>query len=169
MRIIVSDSRCLIDLRKVPLLDTFLRLPYEFLISNTLFEEELLRFTAVQKKVLVCSGLKIIDLPGERVLRAQAVVRNLPHISVQDGFAFALAESKPGCILLTGDDRLRTLATQHVMDVRGVLWVLDEIQRNCLTTAATLLCALRVFSADPTVRLPRREVDAYIKRYESMK
>ncbi len=169
MRIVVSDSRCLIDLRKVSLLDTFLRLPYEFLIPNTLFEEELLRFTAAQKKALICSGLNIMDLPGERVLRAQAVMRKIPQISVHDGFAFALAESKPGCILLTGDDRLRVLATQHEMDVRGVLWVLDEIQRNCLTTAATLLCALRVFSADPTARLPRREVDAYIKRYESMK
>jgi len=164
MRIVVSDSRCLIDLRKAALLDTFLRLPYEFLIPNTLFEEELLQFTAIQKKTLLCSRLKIMDLPGERVLRAQAVLRKIPQISVQDGFAFALAESKPGCILLTGDDRLRTLATQHEMEVHGVLWALDEIQRNRLATATTLLCALRVFSADPTVRLPRREVDAYIKR-----
>lgn len=169
MRIVVSDGRCLIDLRRVSLLDTFLRLPYEFLIANTLFEEELLRFTTAQKNVLVCSGLKIMDLPGERVLRAQTVVQKIPQISVQDGFAFALAESKPGCILLTGDDRLRIVATQHEMDVRGVLWVFDEIQRNRLTSAATLLSALRVFSADPMVRLPRREVDAYIKRYESMK
>jgi len=169
MRIVVSDSRCLIDLGKVALLDTFLRLPYEFLIPNTLFEEELLQFTAIQKKTLLCSRLKIMDLPGERVLRAQAVVRKFPQISVQDGFAFALAESKSGCILLTGDDRLRTLATQHEMDARDVLWILDEIQRNRLTRAATLLCALRVFSADPTAQLPRREVDAYIKRYESMK
>ncbi len=169
MRIVVSDSRCLIDPRNVSLLDTFLRLPYKFLISNTLFEEEPLRFTAVQKKTLVCSGLKIMDLPGERVLRAQAVLRKIPQISVQDGFAFALAESKPGCILLAEVDRLRALATQHEMEVHGVLWALEEIQRNRLATAATLLCALQVFSADPTVRLPRREVDAYIKRYESMK
>src|SRR5258708_27711077 len=145
MRVVVSDSRCLIDLREVSLLDTFLRLPYELLISNTLFEEEPLRFTALQKETLVGSGLKIMDLPGERVLRAQAVVRKIPQISVQDGFAFALAESKPGCILLTGDDRLRTLATQHEMDVRGVLWVLEEIQRNRLPTAATLLCITCVF------------------------
>ena len=126
MRIVVSDGRCLVGLREVSLLDTFLRLPYEFLIPNTLFEEELLRFTAVQKNALVCSGLKIMNLPGERVLRAQAVVRKIPQISVHDGFAFALAESKPGCILFTGDDRLRTVAAQHEMDVCGVLWVLDE-------------------------------------------
>ena len=56
MRIVVSDSRYLIDLRKVSLLDTFLCLPYEFLISTTLFEEEPLRFIALQEKTLVCSG-----------------------------------------------------------------------------------------------------------------
>lgn len=71
MRIIVSDSSCLIDLRKASLLDLFLRLPYEILIPNTLFEEELVRFTQEQKESLVRGGLQVIDLPGERVLRAQ--------------------------------------------------------------------------------------------------
>jgi len=70
MRIVVSDSSCLIDLRKVSMLELLLRLPYEFLIPNTLFEEELLKFTAAQTKALIRGGLKIVDLPGERVLRA---------------------------------------------------------------------------------------------------
>jgi hypothetical protein len=56
MRIIVSDSSCLIDLRKASLLDVFLRLPYEILIPNTLFEDELLKFTAEQKKALLRAG-----------------------------------------------------------------------------------------------------------------
>ena len=169
MRIVVSDSSCLIDLRKVSLLDTFLRLPYEFLIPNTLFEEELLKFTAAQKKALIHAGLRVMDLPGEWVLRAQEVLRKIPQLSVHDGFAFALAESHPGCILLTGDGKLRALATQHAVEVHGVLWVLDEIHRFRLTSVATLLAALRTFSADPTVRLPRREIRLYIKRYEKMK
>jgi predicted nucleic acid-binding protein len=168
MRIVVSDSSCLIDLRKVSLLDTLLRLPYEFLIPNTLFEEELLKFTAAQKEALVSSGLKVMDLPGEKVLRAREVVRMIPRLSVHDGFAFALAESHPGCILLSGDSGLRTLAAQHAMEVHGVLWVLDQIYRNRLTSAATLLAALRAFSADPTVRLPRRELGVYVKRYEKL-
>jgi hypothetical protein len=55
------------------------------------------------------------------------------------------------------------------MEVHGVLWVIDEIHRNRLTTASTLLAALRVFSTDQTVRLPRREVAAFIKRYAALK
>ena len=65
MRIVISDSSCLIDLRKASALDAFLKLPYEFLIPNTLFEEELVRFTATEKNLLLRGGLKVVDLPGE--------------------------------------------------------------------------------------------------------
>lgn len=40
MRLIVSDSSCLIDLRKASLLKAFLDLPYEVLIPDALFEED---------------------------------------------------------------------------------------------------------------------------------
>ncbi|MEQ1792968.1 MAG: hypothetical protein ABL970_02155 [Nitrospira sp.] len=167
MRIIVSDSSCLIDLRKASLLKTFLRLPYEILIPNTLFEEELLKFT-IEEKALLSGGLKVMDLPGENVLRAQHVVSNMPQLSIHDGFAFALAEMCPGCILLSGDGGLRTLAEEHDIEVRGVLWVMDEIYRNGLVGIENILTVLRLFVDDPTVRLPRRALAAYIKRYESI-
>ena len=165
MRIIVSDSSCLIDLRKASLLAAFVRLPYEILIPNTLFEEELLRFTA-EEKALLRGGLHVIDLPGESVLRARQVARELPHLSIHDGFAFALAEANPGCILLTGDGGLRELAAKHDMTVHGVLWVLDEIHGNNLAAAVEILAALRLFADDVTVRLPRRALLGLIKRYE---
>ena len=77
MRLIVSDSSCLIDLRKAGLLEAFLQLPFEILIPNTLFEDELLKFSAAQKKALVDGGLKVVDVPGPGVLRAQEVVTRL--------------------------------------------------------------------------------------------
>lgn len=169
MRIVISDSSCLIDLRKASLLDALLSLPYEFLIPNTLFEEELIKFTAAQKKDLIRRGLKVIDLPGEAVLRAQAHVRRLPKLSVHDGFAFALAENHPGCILLTGDNELRVAASQAKMEVHGILWVIDELHRNKIEPAAALLAVMQAFSADPTIRLPRKELAAIIKVYAALK
>ena len=74
MRIVVSDSSCLIDLRKASLLDAFLKLPFEILIPNTLFEEELLKFTEAQKRAMLRGGLKVIDLPGERVALVRQTV-----------------------------------------------------------------------------------------------
>lgn len=165
MRIVISDSSCLIDLRKTSLLDAFLRLPYELLIPNTLFEEELLKFSAAQKTALIRGGLKVVDLPGDSVLRARQIAREMPHLSMHDGFAFALAESHDGCILLTGDSALRTLAMEREIEVHGVLWAIDELHRHTQCAAETLLIALRLLAADPTVRLPQRELAAYIKRY----
>ena len=109
-RIVVSDSSCLIDLRKASLLDAFLRLPYEVLIPNILFEDELIKFTSKQKQSLIRAGLKVVDLPGERVQRARQLLIEAPKLSIHDGFAFVLAESEKGCILLTGDGHLRELA-----------------------------------------------------------
>ena len=169
MRIIVSDSSCLIDLRKASLLDAFLTLPYEILIPNTLFEDELLKFTSAQKKSLLRGGLKVMDLPGERVLRAQQVVRRAPQLSIHDGFVFALAETHTGCILLTGDGSLRTLATAHDIEVHGILWVVDEIHAHRLVTAASLHTALLVLAEDKAVRLPQRELTASIKRYDGLR
>lgn len=167
MRIIVSDSSCLIDLRKAALLEVFLRLPFEILIPNTLFEDELLSFTADERKVLLDGGLKTIDLPGLQVTRAREVIRTRPRLSLHDGFAFALAEVNPGCVLLTGDSHLRGLAEEAMIEVHGLLWVFDEILKNQLATAKILHATLLHLAADPAVHLPRRELAASIKRFEN--
>lgn len=165
MRIVVSDSSCLIDLRKASLLEAFLELPCEILIPNTLFEDELLRFTPAQKRMLVRSGLKVVDVPGEGVLRAQAVIRESPRLSIHDGFAFVVAEAHEGSILVTGDGQLRAVAESHGIEVHGVLWVVEEVYRHGLEKPRALAAALRLLEEDASVRLPRRELLAAIRRY----
>jgi hypothetical protein len=55
------------------------------------------------------------------------------------------------------------------MEVHGVLWILDEIHRNKLAAGATLRSVLEFLTADTTVRLPRRELAMYVKRFEKIK
>jgi predicted nucleic acid-binding protein len=167
-RIVVSDSSCLIDLRKVELLDSLVRLPYELLIPNTLFEEELLKFTTSQKSTLLKGGLQVVDIPGEGVVRAIEVTRQVPRLSIHDGFAFVLAEHHQGCILLSGDGALRRFAADRAIEVRGVLWVIDELHQHGVMAANGLLKALLTWSKDDTVRLPPRDLASTIKRYEAL-
>jgi predicted nucleic acid-binding protein len=169
MRIIISDTSCLIDLRKAALLAGFLSLPFEILISNTLFEDELLSFTSKEKKALLEAGLKVVDLPGPQVSQARDVIRARPRLSIHDGFAFALAETHSGCILLTGDSELRSLAETSRIEVHGVLWVCDQLFEGKLSSAAQLRAALSQLAADPAVRLPKRELAGYIRRYQTLK
>ena len=168
MRIVVSDSSCLIDLRKASLLAAFLKLPYEVLIPNTLFDDELLKFTASEKRSLLRSGLKVVDVPGTGVLRAREIIQKTPRLSINDGFAFAVAESHEGCILVTGDGLLRMVATEHGIEVHGMLWIIDELHRHEIETPFRLAEALRLFNQDQTVRLPRRELLAAIRKYEGL-
>lgn len=165
MRIVVSDSSCLIDLRKASLLEAFVRLPYELLIPNTLFEDELLKFTAAQKRTL-SRGMSVVDLPGESVRRAIEATREQPRLTAHDGFAYALARLHEGCILLSGDGALRIFAAAQAIEVRGVLWVIDELHRHGVAEAEELLAALTMFQEDTSVRLPAREIAAAIRRIQ---
>ena len=78
VQVVISDSSCLIDLRKAALLDAFLRLPYELLIPNTLFEEELLKFSAAQKNALLRGGLNRSALPRSQLCGAMKSSRRWP-------------------------------------------------------------------------------------------
>ncbi len=167
MRIIVSDTSCLIDLRKASLLEAFMKLPYEKAIPDTLFEEELLNFSCDEKNIFLEGGMSVIELPGESVLRAQHIKSYCPALTIHDCFAFSLAEQSPGCILLTGDDKLRSVATSHKIEVHGVLWALDEIKDHRTATISALIAALELFEEDKTVRLPARTLRAFLKRYST--
>jgi hypothetical protein len=71
-------------------------------------------------------------------------------------------------ILGADDGQLRALATSNKTEVHGVLWVVDEIHRGCLTTAKALHAALSVLADDPTVRLPKRELAAALERFGAL-
>ena len=83
------------------------------------------------------------------------------------GGAGTLAEQHPGCILLSGDNRLRSLAAKHGIDVHGVLWAMDPMHAAGTATVAELYAALRLFEDDPTVRLPVRDLINFLKRFKS--
>ena len=148
------------------MLEAFLDLPYEVLIPDALFEEELVRFTPAQKGLLLRGGLKVVELPAKSVLRARAIVSEHPQLSIHDAFAFAIAESLEDCILLTGDGELRTLAEINRLEVHGILWVIDQVHDIGLAPTEVLLAVLHDFAHDPSVRLPHRELTARIRRYK---
>lgn len=89
------------------------------------------------------------------------------QISIHDAFAFVLAETHPGCILLTGDSALRTLAERSRIEVHGILWVCDQFFEGRLSTAKQLHTALSKLATDSSVRLPKRELAAYLRRFQA--
>jgi hypothetical protein len=166
MRLIVSDTSCLIDLHKTSLLEALIRLPYEIGIPDVLFEE-LVSFNLTEI-ALIERHFRKLSLPGEGVMRVQTIAQQHPVLSLNDCFAFVVAERITTSILLTGDRRLRELATSHQIEAHGVLWAMDEMHQAGVATATQLFAALQLFQQDPTVHLPSREISSRLKHYQGL-
>jgi len=166
MRVIVSDSSCVIDLGKSGLVRAVLQLPYIFVMPDVLFEDELLSFGPVGKEELRALGLQVVELDPQGTSRAFEHFAQHQALAVHDCFALALAEQTANCILLTGDSALRRIASGIGIEVHGVLWTIDELERASLATARQLYDALCLLEQDSLVFLPKDELRQRIRRFQ---
>lgn len=164
MRIIVSDSSALIDLKKGRLLETFLRLPYEFIVSDAMLADELLSFTE-SEVAMMRRAMTVTTLDSGQMSRARQEQFRCPALTTYDCFAFILARDNVNSILLTGDRRMREKAHAEGIECHGVLWIIEEIEKARLAPGKTLLKALQIWRSDTVVRLPSVELGHLIARY----
>jgi hypothetical protein len=166
MRIVVSDSSCLIDLRKASLLDAFLTLPYEVLIPNTLFEDELLKFTATEKRTLLRNGLKVVDVPGRACcVRARSFNRRRDS-PFMTGLRSPWPRNMTAASWSPGIDCSEPWPYATVSRFTACSGSSTRSISTGLRTPSDLVVALRLFEQDSTVRLPRRDLLASIRLYE---
>ena len=168
MRIVISDTSCLIDLRKGGLLAGLLALTCRFAVPLPLFEDELLDMSAREKTLVVESGLEVWDLSGEQVERAGDIQRRNSALTINDCFAFVAAADAQDSILLTGDGPLRQFASKQAIEVHGVLWAIDEIHDSSILPPQALYSALVIFEDDPTVWLPTAEHSLGLRKFKRL-
>ena len=164
MRIIVSDSSCLIDLQKGGLLRAMFELPYAFSIPQPLFERELSSLSKEAKSDLVQAGMEVINLSGEQVLQASVHYQSNSKLHLNDCFALALAEHLEDAILFTGDAPLRKLAEEKDIETHGVIWAIDQLEEFTDTPDWLILDALTMFLLDEMIWLPEDELQKRIRR-----
>jgi hypothetical protein len=127
MQVLISDANILIDLEEGLLLETLFRLPYQFKVPDILFEEELKAYHGN----LIDLGLLIGGLTGVFMVKATSLINTYSKPSRNDCFALALA-IQDCCTLLTGDANLRSAAAQEQVNVKGTLWVVEEMVKHSL-------------------------------------
>ncbi len=164
MRIVVSDTSCMIDLRKAGLLEPLLRLPHSFVMPDAPFEDEWLCLSQNDKQMLRNLGLDVRTLPSHLVERAARHFNQHARLKLNDCFALVLAEEIDDCILPTGDSPLRGIAEASGIEVHGVLWTIDEMEAHAIAPLQVLYDALRVFQDDDLVFLPAHELLRRIRR-----
>ena len=161
--IVVNDACCLIDLRKGGLLAAMLRLPLRVLVPLPVRANEVLDLAPEEWAALDAAGLETFDLPPDLVSQALAIRSARPRLSANDCFCLATTQAHAGAVLLTGDALLRRAATEVGLRVHGVLWIADQLRDGALCAEVEFVTALEVWRDDPTVFLPRAEIEARLR------
>lgn len=162
MRVVISDSSVLIDLAKIRLIETTLALPYEFVIPDVIFADELIDLKHYQREQLIKLGFKIGSLTGEQVSTVYQYGLSYKPLAINDCFALVLAESIEQAILLTGDSNLRKTAQRHRVETHGIIWLCEQMRERLTVENKALLVALETLRDDPRTRIPKRELNRLI-------
>ena len=168
MRIIVSDTSCLIDLKRAGLLAFFVQLPYEFIIPDVIFHKELVSFSKTEKNIIK-NSMTIGSLEPKKVSKVREILQEVPALSIYDAFAFIVAKQNQDSILLTGDRRLRNLSISREVEVHGVLWVIEELEKHSKASKRIQIKALEQWRNDPLARLPQKTINSMIKKLKGFK
>lgn len=163
MLVVVSDSSVLIDLAKAQLIESALALPYDFVVPDVMFADELLDLGHYTHDDLLGAGISLGVLDGNGVAAAFGYVERYAALSNNDAFALALAAIE-GCMLLAGDGALRNAAAEENVEVHGHLWIADEMENNGTVTKQRLIDVLEEWETDPLVWLPAAELKKRIRR-----
>lgn len=167
MKVVVQDASVLIDLADAGILDAWFSVGIETLTTGLAWREVNRRSQKSRiRKIREVNGLEVVKTSAETMTEIVALKQALPSaISLQDVSVLQLAEAR-GAILLAGDELLRKCAKARSIEVRGMLWVLDElIVRETLSPSGAADALERLLRGN--ARLPREECDQRLRRWRT--
>lgn len=164
-KIVVNDTNIFIDLHDVDLLEQFFLLPWEvhttdFVMLELLNEEQKDIVAAYERN----GYLHIATFDFEEVIEIDNLhkkVINRTNLSLADCSVWYYAK-RNNYTLLTGDRKLRNSALNDGVEVRGIIYVFDELVANNILSAnqaAEKLTLLKTINP----RLPDSEIEKHIK------
>lgn len=160
MQLLISDTNIIIDLDVCGLVQKMFDLPYTFAVPDVLYIEEL----EEHHGDLPAYGLQIKTLGAERVDYAVALQTENIKTNANDLFALALAKQED-CPLLTGDGALRDLAAVEQVEIRGTIWIIEQMLQEGILNPDQAKEAFRAMK-DSYRRLPWKEAENMLKRVQ---
>ena len=160
-KLLISDANIIIDIVAGELVEAMFALEYEFGVPDVLYADEL----EAQHSTMLDVGLRQFELAPELVNSAIALYEKavVTKVSANDCMALALAQAEE-CPLLTGDAKLKQLATSEGVTVFGTLWLVENMLNSGLLTAAEAEEAYQKVLEDGS-RLPIREINKQLKKF----
>jgi hypothetical protein len=144
MNVIVGEGLILTRLADLRVLEQAFRLPHEMIVPDVMLADTLFELGGYDRSAFVEMGARVGHLDGDGVELARTYQVDYPALSTTEAFALVLAEaSGDGSILLTGEPLLCSTAEAHRLEVRGLLWIFDEMHRHGTASIAQLQTAWR--------------------------
>jgi len=164
MKVAVKDACVLIDLANGRLLEAWFQLGIETHTTDLVVRQvKLDRHWQAVSGFVQTGLLKVTTLAGEQIERMHNELGALP-VGIEDQTALFLAlELK--AILLTGDRRLRLEGLKRQLEVRGVLWIVDELVARQVVASRLAAEKLRLM-IDEGAFLPRDECEKRLQIWE---
>lgn len=160
-KLLISDANILIDISVGGLLDELFKLNYEYGLPDVLFEYEL----QTQHPDLPEKGLQVLTLSAEAVddMTALQAKHRKTGISIYDCMGLALARQEQ-CPLLTGDGALRQVSLAEGVDVKGTVWLVEQMLESGVIDVERASVAYQAMKEDGS-RLPWGRIQQQIKKY----
>lgn len=150
-RIYISDTNIWIDFGHAGLLDALFALPFTFVSTEFVMGE----LSQPAPAGLLARGLVVETLDEAAVAQLFGLMAQHHNSSLADVSCYLVAKTQ-GRPLLTGDGRLRKQAAKDGLEVRGALWLLDQLVDHEIIATAHAAAALQAM-LDAGARLPQAE------------
>lgn len=161
MKLHINDANILMDIVKLGLVDAFLALGFELYTTDFVFAEmEPEQQEALQSEVLIKLEADQADI--EAIFHKKEEHAGL---SFEDCSTWHFAEKMDG-VLVTGDGSLRKKASASGVEVRGMIYIIEQIKEQGLLPVATCVEKLRLLK-ELNDRLPMNEIDNRIQVWEN--
>lgn len=168
MKILVNDANILIDLVKLGLLKQFANLSHELYTTDFILEEvnqqqkqEIMELIDNNKINLIVTS-ELDDFQGINNL-----LENSSGLSFEDCSAWYYTKKMNGT-LVTGDRRLRKIVEKDAIEVRGIIYILDEILKQSLISFEIAIQKVDLLY-QLNNRLPQKELTKRIELWKNKK
>lgn len=150
---------------KLERVDIFSDLNYDLYTTDFVFEELRDAHKKSVSRITKNKKLKIIDTVDPSDLRLISIIyENNKGLSFEDCSVWYYSKKLAG-VLLTGDGRLRKKAAKDGIEVRGIIFVFDELLEQGLISFPIAIEKIENLLMS-NYRLPKREIEKRIENWK---
>jgi predicted nucleic acid-binding protein len=158
MKLLINDANILIDIVKLGLVDAFLSLDFDLHTTDFVFAE----LSDQQQESISTVRLKIITTENQQDFNSiMALLNSHKGLSFEDCSVWHYTQKLKGT-LITGDGILRKKVTNAGLDVKGIIYILEEIKKQNKLPIKVCIEKLEELKKIND-RLPMHEIDKRIQ------